>query len=254
MNMNLIDTHAHLEDVKDLRGAIKRAARVGVVAIIAVGSDYKSNLWVMHESRKYSTEKLKIYPALGLHPWGLDSTKIQRTIDFIEKNIDRAVALGEVGLDYWYRDVRKNEEKREMQREVFRRILRIANRSGKPLSIHSRGAWMDCVNMVIEAGVKKAVFHWFSGPHEALKKLLEHGYYVSATPAAAYSKEHRRVISNTPLESIILETDSPVVYAGEAAEPAHIIKTLEAVAEIKGRSKETVAEETTENARQLFKI
>lgn len=141
-----------------------------------------------------------------------------------------------------------------MQREIFRRILRIANESKKPLSIHSRGAWIDCVNMVIEANVKKAVFHWFSGPSEVLKKLLDHGYHVSATPAAAYSKEHRRVILNTPLENIILETDSPVVYSGEAAEPAHIIRALKAVAEIKGKSEETVAEETTENARQLFKI
>lgn len=252
--MELIDTHAHLESIKGLRGAIKRAVEVGVVAVIAVGSDYESNIWVLYESQKYGTKKLKIYPALGIHPWGLDISKVDKTISLIEENINNIVALGEVGLDYWYKEARKNDDIKEIQREVFRRVLSLARRSNKPLSIHSRGAWADCVDMVIEAGVKAAVFHWFSGPLEVLKKILDYGYYISATPAAAYSKEHRRVIAETPLENIILETDSPVVYAGETSEPAHIIKALNAVAELKGESAETVAEKTTENAKKIFGI
>lgn len=252
--MDLIDTHAHLEGINDLKNAVRRAADSGVIAIIAVGSDYDSNVWVMSESRKYEVKGLRIYPALGLHPWGLDPSKVEETIRFIEDNIDRAVALGEVGLDYWDKDARRSEDRRELQRRIFRRILYMARRSDKPVSIHSRGAWEDCVNIVIEAGVKRAVFHWFSGPNGALKRLLDYGYCVSATPAAAYSKEHRRVIMKTPLENIILETDSPVVYAGEISEPAHIVKALNAVAELKGVSAEIVAEATTENAKRIFRI
>ncbi|MEM2092147.1 MAG: TatD family hydrolase [Candidatus Bathyarchaeia archaeon] len=252
--MEIIDTHAHLEEVEDLKEAIRRAVKVGVTAIIAVGSDYESNLWVMHESWKYGTSRLRIYPALGLHPCGLNVSRIDETISLIEKNLDNIVALGEVGLDYWYGDARKSDSVRGVQRDVFRRILNLARMSDKPVSIHSRGAWMDCVDMAIEAGVKRAIFHWFSGPLEALKKILDYGYYVSATPAAAYSKEHRKILVRTPLENIVLETDSPVVYAGEAAEPAHIIKALKAVAELKGESMETVAEKTTENARKIFKL
>jgi len=252
--MELIDTHAHLEGVKDLKDAIRRAARIGVVAVIAVGSDYESNMWVLHESKKYETRRLKIYPALGIHPWGLDVSKINETIKLIEKNMDVIVALGEVGLDYWYKEARKNDEIKEIQKDVFWRILSLARRKNKPISIHSRGAWMDCVNMVIEAGVKKAIFHWFSGPLEALKKLLDYGYYISATPAAAYSKEHRKAIELTPIENIVLETDTPVVYMGETAEPAHIIKALNAVAELKGEKVERVAEKTTETARKIFDI
>lgn len=252
--MELIDTHAHLEDVENLGDAIKRAAEVGVIAVIAVGSDYDSNLWVMYESRKYETGKMRIYPALGLHPWNLDTARIEVTIEFIKNNIEKVVALGEVGLDYWYKNVRKDENWKELQRKAFRRILDIARENDKPVSIHNRGAWMDCVNMTIEANVKKAVFHWFTGPNDALKKLLEHGYYISATPAATYSKEHRRAILNTPLENIILETDSPVVYSGEASEPAHVVKALKSVAELKGESISVVAEKTTENAKRIFKI
>lgn len=252
--MKLIDTHAHLEDVKNLKEAIERAVEAGVAAIVAVGSDQKSNLWIMYESMKYEVKGLRIYPALGLHPWGLDEGKINETIEFIRRNINGIVAVGEVGLDYWYEDARRSEAKRRIQREAFWKILHLSRECNKPVSIHSRGAWMDCVNMVIEASVEKAVFHWFSGPLEALKKLLDYGYYVSATPAAAYSREHRKIILNTPLENIVLETDSPVVYAGEAAEPSHIVKALKAVAEIKGVSVGVVAEETTENARRIFKI
>lgn len=252
--MKLVDTHAHLEGIKDLKDSLKRAAKVGVAAIIAVGSDYESNLWVIYESKKYETRKLKIYPALGLHPWGLNAAKIEETMDLIEKNIDKVVALGEVGLDYWYKEARKDDSVRELQREVFRRILDLARKNDKPLSIHSRGAWMDCVSMVIEAGVKKAVFHWFSGPLDALRKILDKGYHVSATPAAAYSKEHRRIIAETPLENMVLETDSPVIYAGEQSEPSHIIKALKAVADLKGESIRVVAEKTTENAKRIFCI
>jgi len=113
---------------------------------------------------------------------------------------------------------------------------------------------VDCVDIVTEVGVEKAVFHWFSGPVDMLKKLLDYGYYISATPAAAYSREHRAIIENTPLESLLLETDSTVAYKGEPSEPAHILKTLSAVTEIKNVRKETVAAKTTENARSVFKI
>ncbi|MFQ6095714.1 MAG: TatD family hydrolase, partial [Candidatus Bathyarchaeia archaeon] len=110
----------------------------------------------------------------------------------------------------------------------------------------------DSVEMTIEAEVKKAVFHWFTGPTDSLERLLEHGYFVSATPAAEYSKEHRRVIEKTPLENLLLETDSPVNYRGLEAEPAHVAKSLSAVAKLKGISESIVAERTTENASSLF--
>jgi len=252
--MKLVDTHAHLEDVENLEKTIQRAEAEGVIAIITMGSDLKSSLWALRESQHYQTEKLKIYPAVGIHPWSLTSSNIDEALRFIEKNVHCAVAIGEIGLDYWYRDVRKNPEKKEKQRELFRRLLKIAKDNGKPVSIHSRGAWMDCVEMTIEMEVKKAIFHWFTGPEDALKNLLDMGYYISATPAASYSREHRMVIRNTPLENILLETDSPVSYRGERAEPAYVLKSLSAVSELKGESEKTIAEETTENARRLFEL
>jgi len=250
----LVDTHAHLEDLEHLNEALRRAEAAGIVAIITMGSDRDSSLWALNESQHYEMENLKIYPAIGVHPWSLNPSNISEDINFIEENAHRAVAIGEIGLDYWYREVRKNPERKEQQKTLFRNLLRIAKENGKPVSIHSRGAWMDSVEITIEMEVQKAVFHWFTGPEEALKKLLDHGYYISATPAANYSREHRAAIRNTPLENILLETDSPVVYRGETAEPMHVLKSLSAVAELKGESKEKIAEKTTENARRVFGI
>ena len=252
--MRLVDSHAHLEDLENLKEAIHRAEAEGVVAIVTMGSDGKSSLWSLEESKKYETENLRIYPAIGIHPWSLNAGNLAEDLRFIEENAYRATAIGEIGLDYWYRDVRKDPEKKEKQRELFRRLLEIAKRNNKPVSIHSRGAWMDCVEITAEMGVKRAIFHWFSGPKETLKSLLDYGYYVSATPAAEYSKEHREVIRNTPLENLLLETDSPVSYRGKPAEPADVVKSLSAVANLKNVNEEKVAEETFENAKEVFKI
>ena len=252
--MELIDTHAHLEDVENLDEALARAEEAGLVAVITMGSDHRSNLWALEESSKHKRENLRVYPAIGLHPWGLDPSKVEANIQLIEGKIDKAIAVGEIGLDYWYKQVRKSPEKKEEQRKLFRRLLQIAKNNRKPVSIHSRGAWADSVDITVETGIRKAVFHWFTGPTDVLEKLLQEGYRVSATPAAAYSKEHRSTIEKTPLENLLLETDSPVAYKGEPAEPAHVLKTLSAVAELKGVRRETVADQTTDNAKRLFGI
>jgi len=252
--LELVDTHAHLEDIENLDEALRRAGEAGVVAVVTMGSDYESNLWALGESLKHQREDLRIYPALGLHPWDLDSSKIDANIRLIKENIGRSTAIGEIGLDYWYRDVRKSPERKGLQRELFQRLLELAKRNDKPVSIHSRGAWADCFDIAVETGVEKAVFHWYSGPLDVLRKLLDRGYYISATPAAAYSKEHRAAIQSTPMENLLLETDSTVTYQGLPSEPAHLLQTLSAVADLKGEKRETVAEKTTGNARLIFRI
>jgi len=250
----LIDTHAHLEEVEDLDQALKRAEKAGVAAIITMGSNQQTNRWALETSRKHVSGKLKIYAALGIHPWGLDASKVDSALNFIRENIERAVGVGEIGLDYWLKDARRDPERKNVQKVLFRRLLEIARDNEKPASIHSRGAWEDCLTIAREVGVKTAVFHWFSGPREVLQGLLKQNYFVSATPAAAYSREHRMAIQMTPLERLVLETDSPVEYRGETSEPAHVIKSLEAVAELKGVDGETVARKTTENARIVFSL
>lgn len=248
--MRLFDGHTHLEDIEDLNGAIARAGNAGVFSIVAVGSNYDSNKRTLEISGEY--DNTVVYPALGIHPWELKTDPLERTFRFMETHMEKAVAVGEIGLDYWIKSARKDPAERDLQKEVLGRLLDLSKRFKKPAIIHCRGAWEDCLGLVIEAQIVKAVFHWFSGPLEVLDKLLDRGYFISATPAAAYSEKHQRAVARAPLEHLLLETDSPVSYQGQSSEPAHVFKALEAVAKIKGMNKEEVAEITTKNALEFF--
>jgi TatD DNase family protein len=250
--IKLFDGHTHLEEIRDPSGAIARAGESDVFSIVTVGSDYDSNERALEISGRY--ERTVVYAALGIHPWKLKAGQLEETLRFIEENVGKAVAVGEIGLDYWIKRARNDPSERELQKEVFGRLLALARTYKKPAIVHCRGAWEDCFNLVIEAQVHKAIFHWFSGPMEILEKVLGHGYFISATPAAAYSEKHQRAISRAPLENLLLETDSPVAYEGKEAEPADVFKTLEAVAKIKGVKKEEVAEITTLNASKFFNL
>lgn len=247
----LIDSHAHLEELEDLDSAIERARQSGVVAIVAVGSDYESNSQVLEIAERYRS---LVYPALGLHPGRLDKVipSLERHLQFIEDNLADAVAIGEVGLDYHKRVISLSGK--ELQKEVFGSILALARRHGKPVIIHSRYAWRDSFTLAQEAGVQEAIFHWYTGPTNVLGDILSQGYFISATLAAEYHAEHRRAIKEAPLPNLLLETDSPVVYRGHQAEPADVSRALQATAELKGLSPEIIADKTTENALKLYRI
>ena len=247
----LVDSHAHLEELEDLDTAIQRARQAGVIAIIAVGSDYESNSHVLDIAAKYPS---LVYPALGWNPGSLDkdASSPKRDIQFIEKHVESMVAIGEIGLDYDKRVVARSGKDR--QKETFRGVLTLAKRYDKPVIIHSRYAWRDSFSLAEDAGVEKAVFHWYTGPTNVLKDVLGRGYFVSGTLAAEYHAEHRRAIRETPLQNLLLETDSPVVYRGHQAEPADVSRVLQATAELKGLSPDVVAEATTGNALRLFRL
>lgn len=137
--------------------------------------------------------------------------------------------------------------------------MKIAKDSDKPACLHTRYAWRDAFDLVKEAGLKKAVFHWYTGTSSVLRDIIDSGYYISVTPAVAYHEEHRRAVKETPLERLLLETDCPVTYARGRerefkASPADALRSLKGVAELKGLSEDAVAEATTKNAKKLFGI
>lgn len=244
-HLPLIDGHAHLNELEELERDLEEARRQGVLAIIGVGMDVESNrriLAIAEENPGF------VFPAIGYHPWEIKKSEIRENLAFIEGNVERCVAIGEVGLDY------KAKVGKELQREVLREIVRLSLRYHKTLILHCRYSHQRVFSMVSDRGVEKAIFHWYSGPLDILDKILEAGYFVSATPAAAYSRQHRAAISKTPLERLLLETDSPVEYQGERSGPAHVLKTLDAVSGIKGIGKDQVAEITTKNARHLLEL
>jgi len=251
----IIDTHAHLDELKNLNLMLEEAKKAGVIAIVAVGSNHQSNIRTLEISQK---RRRFVYPALGLHPWelaNLGTFVIDDNLQFIEQNIASAVAIGEIGLDYDKRLLKAASK--ELQKEVLGQLLDIARKNAKPVIIHSRYAWKDALHLIQDCGIDKAVFHWFTGFSSVLRGIIDAGYFVSATPAAEYHEEHRRAVKEAPLQRLFLETDCPVTY-GRAeryeSRPADILRGLEAVSQLKGIDKDTIAEQTTRNATNFFSL
>jgi TatD DNase family protein len=254
MTYRLIDTHAHLDEMEDIDRVLAGARAAGLVAIVAVGIDIPSNRRVLELSEKYQGF---VYPALGWHPENVRESEINANLGYIKENVGKAVGIGEVGLDY-HKRIRAVAGK-DLQKMALRELLKIAKEHDKPALIHSRYAWRDACDIVNEAGLQKAVFHWYTGTSSVLRDIINHGYYISATPAVAYHEEHRQAVKEAPLDRLLLETDSPVVYArgreGEfRAGPADVVRSLKGAAELKGLSEAEMAEITTENAGKLFGI
>jgi len=251
----LIDTHAHLDELKNLDLMLEEAKKAGVIAIVAVGSNHQSNIKTLEISQK---NRRFVYPALGLHPWelgNLGTFEIDDNLRFIEQNIASAVAVGEIGLDYDKRVLKAASK--ELQKEVLGRLLNIAREYAKPAVIHSRYAWKDALHLIQDVGMDKAVFHWFTGFSSVLRGIIDGGYFVSATPAAEYHEEHRRAVKEAPLQRLLLETDCPVTYGRTAryeSRPADIVRGLEAVSQLKGIAEATIAEQTTRNAINFFSL
>jgi TatD DNase family protein len=250
----LIDTHAHLDEMENIELVITAAKEAGLVAIVAVGSDLKTNEATLKLAESY---KDFVYPALGWHPWFIRESDINANLEFIKSNVDKAVAIGEVGLDY-HKRVRAGADK-DLQKRVFGEILSVARDHNKPALIHSRYAWRDAFEAVEAAGLEKAVFHWYTGTSGVLRDIIEKGYYISVTPAVEYHDEHRRAVREIPLERMLLETDCPVIYQRGSenefeSSPADVLRSLKGAADLKGVSEEDIAEVTTKNAKALFGI
>jgi TatD DNase family protein len=248
----IVDTHAHLDEFENIEAVIEQAKAAGLTAIVAVGQDIKTNERSLEIAAQYPGF---VYPALGFHPWNIREAEVDTNLDFIKSNIGKAVAVGEVGLDY-HKRVREGADK-DLKKRVLRELLRIAKDNNKPACIHSRYAWRDAFDLVREVGLEKAVFHWYTGTSSVLRDIIAGGYYISVTPAISYHEEHRRAVKETPVLQLLLETDSPVTYArgreGEfKAAPADALRSLKGAAELKGISEQALAEATTQNAERLF--
>jgi len=241
----LIDGHARLDELTDLTEALREAKTGGVRGIIAVGMNVDSNrrlLQIAQANPGY------VYPALGYHPWEMKEEEVEANLSFMRDHVKEGIAIGEVGLDY------KIKVKKDLQWKVFEEILDIALEFDKPVIIHCRFSHRRALEMAKEREIKRAVFHWYSGPADLLDKILSTGYFISATPALAYSPPHREAIQRAPIERILLETDTPVSYQGREARPKDVRVSLEETAKLKRLEPSLVAMQTTANASQFFQI
>jgi len=247
---NLVDTHTHLCDPvfdEDRGKVLEAAARAGVGAIIAVSEDLNDARRNLELADSYRM----IRPAAGLYPTLLDIELAEKMEGFIRRHRTRLVAIGEVGLDYW---MAKEPKDKDLQRGIFERFIRLAEELDLPLNVHSRSAGRHAVELLLASGAERVQMHAFDGKAAAAMPAVEAGYFFSIPPSVVRSRQKQKLLQRLPLESLLVETDSPVLGPEPGARnvPANVTVSIRAIAEIKGLSPEAVIEQVIENTRRLY--
>ena len=251
----LIDTHCHLnfKDFDSDRDEIINRCLSNDIYIINVGVDYEASKEVIKIAEKYDKG---IYAAVALHSDDVTKEKFyyNKFKKLAENN--KVVAVGECGLDYAFCE---NDEKiQKLQQKVFIQHLELAKELNKPLIIHSRRLFPEILEIVRKYPEVKGVLHCYMGRWSYAEEYLKLGFYISFTGLITYARDYDKVIKNTPLERILIETDAPeltpVPHRGKRNMPDYVEFVARKIAEIKEISFDQVAEQTTKNAKELFNL
>jgi TatD DNase family protein len=271
----LIDTHAHInfKDYKtDGDEVVKRALENGVW-LINVGAEFETSKRAVEYSKNYPEG---VFAAVGLHPIHLTQQKFkEKDLEFESKAEEfdekiyrelasrpKVVAIGEIGMDY-YRIKDDDLGIKEKQKEVFKKQIELAIELELPIMIHCRNAHADVLEILKSyilhlKSQPKGVIHSFSGNYKQAREYRKMGFKIAFNGIITFARDYDKVILDTPLKDILIETDcpylTPVPYRGKRNEPLYVIEVAKKLAEIKGISLEEVAEQTTKNAKELFKI
>jgi len=231
----------------DRVSVLERAGAAGVGAVIAVSEGCED----IARNVALAEELPMLRPAGGLHPALAESGEGARAVAMIRERSSRLVAVGEVGLDYW---VAQEEAQRELQRELFGRFIRLAAELDLPLNVHSRSAGRQTVEQLLAAGARRVQMHAFDGRAAAALPAVEAGFFFSVPPSIVRSRQKEKLVARLPLSSLLVETDSPVLAAvpTERNEPANVLVAVDAIAAIKGLSRDAVLEAVSENAARLY--
>jgi TatD DNase family protein len=256
-----IDSHAHIEGPEfdsDREAVIQRALDAGVEIIVCVGdgevaADSHAAAFRLAEEYRF------IYTTVGVHPHEarlLDDELYAKLADLSQH--PKVIAWGEIGLDYHY-----DNSPREVQREAFKSQLRLARERRLPISIHTREAEADTLAILDEEWKDSGlggVIHCFTGTRAFAEAAVERGFLISFSGVITFKKaEDLRVTARRlPIEKLLIETDSPflapVPYRGRRNEPAYVVETARAIAELRTTTAQEIGRATSENFSRLFKL
>ena len=249
------ETHAHYDDKKfdeDRNEILNSLKENNIKYVVNVGADMKSS----YDSIKLSQEYDFIYASVGVHPHEARNMK-EEDYKTLEQwlQYDKVVALGEIGLDYYY-----DFSPREVQREVFKKQLKICENITKPVIIHSRDANQEVFDIIKESKVRKGVIHAFSGSLEMALEYIKLGFFIGVGGVLTFKNANKlvNVVENIPLEHILIETDSPylspVPVRGTRNNSQNLKYIVEKISEIKHIERENVEKITLETAKMFFCI
>ena len=251
----LIDTHCHLDAAKfdeDRAAMIGRARQAGVERFVTIGCDVDNSRRALGLAATHTD----VYASVGVHPH--EAEKVQDSfVDELRRlsSHARCVAIGECGLDYYY-----DHSPREKQQEVFAAQIQLAVELQKPLVVHVRDAWEDCLQLLRSQNASSCggIIHCFSGDWEFAASCLELGFYLSIPGIVTFKNPGAlvEVIERMPVERMLVETDSPYLapapHRGKRNEPAYVVEVAKRIAEIKDCTYDDVVKQTGENAQTLF--
>jgi len=251
--MLLADVHAHLDMMKDLDNVINRAKKAGVKAIITNGVNPEANRESLELAKKYPDivkAAMGIYPpdALGRETNQNNFFDFDKEIEFIKKNKDKIIAIGEMGLDY------KNGRDKSLQKDIFTKLVNLAREIDKPLIVHSRSAEADVVELLEAANYKKIVMHCFHGKSKLVDRIIANDWYFSIPCNVVRTPQIQNIVQKAPLNRLLTETDAPFLspFPGKQNEPAFMIESIKKIAEIKQLDAEETANIIFMNYKKLF--
>jgi TatD DNase family protein len=196
----IIDTHCHIDLYPNPRKVLQDCvkANITVLAVTNLPSHFE-----MGYAHFQSLKKIRL--ALGMHPLMADSH--EKEFDLFLKNLNKTSYIGEVGLDF----SKEGLSTKEIQIETFSKILNVISGQKKILSIHSRKAEKEVLDLLVKNNIQSAIFHWYSGGLNLIDEIVKKGYYFSINPAMVKSVSGRKIISKIPKEFILTETDGPFI-------------------------------------------
>ena len=261
--MELFDSHAHYNDEKfdeDREEVIKRIYESGVTKLINAGYSVNSSIKALEIAKKYNW----MYTISGVSPNDIENNEIalekqlKELEEFInsEKASKKILAVGEIGLDYYW-----NSENKELQKKAFIEQIKIANKNQLPIVIHTREAVMDTIEILKSYEVeRKGVFHCCPLNRELVKEALKLGFYISFAGPITFknSKNANEIIEMVPLDRILIETDSPYLSPepnrGKRNDSRNVKFIAERIANVKQLKIEEIAKITYENTSRVFNL
>ena len=260
----MIDTHCHLSMVLDENGIpdynqindiLKQMKSNGVTHAITIGSNILDSRLSVEIANKYDN----IYCAIGVHPEEVENFNIDELEDLIKQNIDggKLVAIGEIGLDYYWRKDNKRE-----QIEIFKKQIELAKKYTLPIVVHCREAYGDVLEILRQYAPFDfgGVIHCYSGSIEWAKQVISLGFLISFTGVVTYpnASNIKEVVSWVDVKKFMVETDSPfltpVPFRGKRNNPSFVKHTLEYIANLKNININSLDDITTKNAKKLFNL
>lgn len=256
---NIFDSHAHYDDPRfdeDRDTLLSSMASNGVRAIMNVGNTTHANLAGIELAQKYPF----VYCSIGIHPDQSAEIAAQNSREYLDViaqqlSYEKAMALGEIGLDYYYDD----DAPRDIQKKIFEEQLALAKDLDVPVIIHNRDAHQDTLDL-LKKYRPKGIMHCFSGSAEVAKEVLRLGMYIGFTGVITFKNARRAVeaAAEIPLDRLLVETDCPYMapepFRGKRCDSTMLTRMIEKLAEIKGVNPQQFADQTFQNACEVYRI